>query len=79
MDTQQIIDALKDERMKLDRALAVLEGSSRVSVVRSRRASVGAPRWRRHMSAEARARIAAAQRRRWAKIKAKWTGCYLGT
>jgi hypothetical protein len=80
MDTQQIIDALNEERVRLDRAIAVLEGNSRVSAVGGRRAvSVRARRGPRHMSPEARARIAAAQRKRWAKLKGKQAGASGGT
>ena len=39
MDTQQIIDALKEERVRLDHGIAVLEGSSRGSAVGGRRAT----------------------------------------
>jgi hypothetical protein len=80
MNTQQIIDVLNEERVRLDRAIAVLEGNSRVSAVDGRRAvSVGARRGRRHMSPEARARIAAAQRKRWAKLKGKQAAASGGT
>ncbi|MFL6439199.1 MAG: hypothetical protein ACJ71Q_16600 [Terriglobales bacterium] len=72
MDTQKIIDALKQERERLDRAIAVLRGSSPGTAVGSPRSGAsGARKGRRRMSPEARARIAAAQRRRWAKVKAK--------
>ena len=80
MDIQEIIDALKEERMRLGRAIAVLEDNSRRSAVRGRRVvSVAARRGGRRMSAEARARIAAAQRRRWAKVKAKQAAASGGT
>ena len=65
MDTEQIIDALRAERQRIDRAIAVLEGSSRAA-----RGGLGR-RGPRHMSAEARKRIADAQRKRWAAQKAK--------
>jgi hypothetical protein len=68
MDTEKIIDALKAERERIDRAIGVLDGSSRGGTGRRRG---GGRRGPRHMSAEARARIAAAQRRRWAKVKAQ--------
>jgi len=73
MDTEQIITALKQERERLDRAIAILQGSSRNSSGR-RHATGGwssSGRTGRRMSAEARAKIAAAQRRRWAKAKAQ--------
>ena len=72
MDTRQIIDALQEERGRLDRALAVLEGNQPAPKVRKHGAVLmGARKGPRHMSKEARDRIAAAQRRRWAKVKAK--------
>lgn len=65
MDTEQIIDALKAERQRIDRAIAVLEGSSRAA-----RGGLGR-RGPRHMSAEARKRISEAQKRRWAEQRKK--------
>jgi len=53
---------LKKERDKLDRAIAALSGIS---------GKGSATRGKRKLSAAARARIAAAQRARWAKFKAK--------
>jgi hypothetical protein len=57
-DLGAIVAQLKQERDKLDRAIAALSG-------------VGAGGGRRKLSAAARERIAAAQRARWAKYKAK--------
>jgi hypothetical protein len=72
MDTQQIIEALKQQRERLDSAIAVLGGSSRASSAATVKAASAVPRrGSRQMSQQARARIAAAQRRRWAKVKAK--------
>lgn len=62
MDTEQIIEHLKAERERLDKAIAVLNGTGT-----ARLSHRGGPR---HMSAAARARISAAQKRRWAKVKA---------
>src|SRR5947199_4002691 len=70
MDTNEILYALKEERERLSRAIGVLEGGSRGAVGRPAAVS-GARQGRRRMSPEARARIAAAQRKRWAKVKAK--------
>lgn len=67
MDTKHIVEALKQERTRISQAIAALEGSSASMNVN------GTPHRvirRRRMSAEARARIAAAQRRRWAAVKA---------
>ncbi|MBV8284443.1 MAG: hypothetical protein JO175_07315 [Candidatus Eremiobacteraeota bacterium] len=72
MDIEQIINALNEERERLDRAIAVLQGGSRrfaSSAIRA--ASTPRRRGARHMSAAARAKIGAAQRRRWAKVKAQ--------
>jgi len=65
LDTEQIINALKSERERIDRAIAVLQGSSRgPRPGRGRRGP-------RHMSAEARRRISEAQKRRWAEQRKK--------
>ena len=60
-DLRAMVEQLKKERDKLDRAIAALSG------VRGSRGGRG----RRKLSAAARERIAAAQRARWAKFKAK--------
>jgi hypothetical protein len=60
-DLGAIVAQLKKERDKLDRAIAALTG------VRG----AGGGSGRRKLSAAARERIAAAQRARWAKFKAK--------
>jgi hypothetical protein len=71
MDINEIANALKEEREKLSRAIEVLEGGSGGSIARGRPDAPSGPRrGRRRMSADARARIAAAQRKRWAKLKA---------
>jgi hypothetical protein len=64
MDITQIIDSLKLERNRIDAAIAALNGSS------FRGGSVSSGRKGRHMSAEAKARISASQKKRWAKVKA---------
>lgn len=61
-----ILDQLKQERDRLDAAIRALEGVSKNGTGR------GGRRGRRKgwkMSAEARAKIAAAQRARWAKAR----------
>ena len=60
-DLGAVVAQLKKERDKLDRAIAALNG------VGGSRGGGG----RRRLSAAARERIAAAQRARWAKVKAK--------
>ena len=57
------LEQLKAERTRLDKAIAALSGLNGTSN--------GARRGTRKMSAAARERIAAAQRARWAKFKAK--------
>ena len=65
LDTEQIIEALKAERQRIDKAIAALGGGSRaVRVGLGRRGP-------RHMSAEARRRISEAQKRRWAEQRKK--------
>jgi len=61
MDFQAIIHSLDEEISRLQQARAILNGTGAVPAT---------GRKRRHMSAAARARIAAAQRKRWAKVKA---------
>lgn len=67
MDAEQIVESLKQERSRIDAAINVLNGSTS----RGGSVSSGAPRGPRRMSAAARARISAAQKKRWAKVKAK--------
>jgi hypothetical protein len=63
MDRLQIIASIEGEIKQLQQARALLAGGE------GSRATLG-QRGPRHMSADARARIAAAQRVRWAKVKA---------
>jgi len=60
-DLGAVLEQLKAERAKLDKAIAALSGVTGNS-------SGGA---RRKLSAAARERIAAAQRKRWAKFRKK--------
>jgi hypothetical protein len=62
MNLNQIVGLLKTERARIDFAIKALEGSVSSNNATGRRGK---------MSVAARARIAEAQRRRWAKIKAK--------
>jgi len=61
-DLRAVVVQLKKERDKLDKAIEVLSGITGTS---------GGGGGRRKLSAAARERIAAAQRARWAKFKAK--------
>ncbi|PYP82581.1 MAG: hypothetical protein DMG65_25945 [Candidatus Angelobacter sp. Gp1-AA117] len=67
MDNSQIISDLRDQRDRISRAIAALEGSG----ARGGRAagSNGAGRGGRRMSAAARRKISLAQKKRWAKQK----------
>jgi hypothetical protein len=58
-DLGVVLAQLKTERTKLDRAIAALTGIT------------GGGNGKRTLSLEARRKIAAAQRARWAKVKAK--------
>ena len=72
MNLQEILAVLTTERTRLDQAIAALTGlgASKPSRGRPPKAVSFAPaRKRRVMSPEARAKIAAAQRARWAKQK----------
>ena len=62
-DLDAVLVQLKEERAKLDRAIEALSGAGSKSSK--------ANRGKRNLSVAARKRIAAAQRARWAKWKAK--------
>lgn len=66
MNTQQIIEQLEAERDRIDQAIRALGslGGTKSGTRRGRKPG-------RHMSAEARARIGAAMRKRWAERKRK--------
>ena len=68
MDTHRILAELRAERDRIERAIAAIEGLNSTG----RRRAVRAPRAirkRRTFSSATRARMAAAQRARWAKAK----------
>jgi hypothetical protein len=74
MDIQNILNDLKRERDRLDRAITALEGPG--SGPRRRGRPVGSvnsttTRPRRHMSAAARKRISEMMKQRWAERKRK--------
>lgn len=66
LDIERLLADLKEERSRIEQAIAALEGLGKGS---SR--SGGRGRGRRHMSAEARARISKAMKARWAMRKRK--------
>jgi len=72
MDIQSIVAQLRQEASRIEQAIAALVGLGSEPVMRGRprKASDAKPaRGPRRMSAAARAKIAAAQRARWAKQK----------
>ena len=69
MDIQQILTLLKQELGRIEAAIAALSGSSHRGRGRPRKSSPAGQRGPRRMSDAARAKIAAAQRARWAKQK----------
>jgi len=74
MDIQSVVAQLKDEVIRIERAIAALVGLGPTAPRRGRPPKASQPvratrRKRRTMSASARAKIAAAQRARWAKQK----------
>jgi hypothetical protein len=71
MTREELIAAVDEEISRLEKVRALLQssGGSRISTSFGNR-----PRKKRFLSADARARIAAAQRRRWAKQKAAQAG-----
>jgi hypothetical protein len=65
LNTGDILEQLKEERDRLQQAIRALEGLGGTSGKTKGR------KGRRHMSAEARARIGAAMKKRWAERKRK--------
>lgn len=73
MDTSALIGDIDDEIARLRQAKALLAGDGAARGARAGRPAgfhATGPRKKRRLSAEARAKIAAAQRKRWAKQKA---------
>jgi hypothetical protein len=70
LDTEQIVELLKAERGRIDRAIAALSdgASPRKTSAGSVSSDDSQPR-KRHLSAKARKRISEAQKQRWAKQK----------
>jgi hypothetical protein len=64
LDTQTLLVELKQERNRIDHAISALEGLDKG-------ARKGSTKGRRHMSADARARISKAMKLRWAQRKKK--------
>jgi len=65
----KVVKQLKKERDRVERQLSGLNAA--ISAFAGVYAGAKPTRKRRKMSAKARARIAAAQRKRWAKVRAK--------
>jgi hypothetical protein len=84
MDTQNIVMQLRQELTRVDAAIAALEGLDGSTAPRRGRppktqaSSTRGPK-QRTMSASARAKIAAAQRARWAKQKGQTASKKTGT
>jgi hypothetical protein len=71
MPIQNIVEELKRERDRLDRAITALEGGGTAPRRRGRPAGSTNTRPRRHMSAAARKRISEMMKQRWAERKRK--------
>jgi len=71
MEIANVVAALKEQRTRIDHAIAAIEGLGS-HARRGRRPKTGA-RTGRHMSAAARKRISEAMKQRWAKRKGKKT------
>lgn len=70
MDLSKVVGALKEQRTRIDQAIAALEGSGRRSRPgRPPKAGSAAGGSGRHMSAAARKRISDAMKARWAQPK----------
>jgi hypothetical protein len=68
METTQILAHIDSEIERLQQVKALLTGTSNGRFATTTAGSFR-PHKKRHLSAEARERIAAAQRKRWAKLK----------
>jgi hypothetical protein len=66
LNTKEILEHINDEISRLQQVKALLQGSSNGHVSSNGSA---APKGKRILSAEARKKIAAAQRKRWAKVR----------
>lgn len=66
MDTEQLLKAVKAEIARLGQVVDLLEGSTALPARKGRGKRKGT---RKPMSAAARAKISAAQKKRWAKVK----------
>lgn len=70
MPTDHIIALLIAERNKLNRAIEALEGpTKKPAAIETAMAAPAAPK-KRHVSAAARRKMAAGQKKRWAALKA---------
>jgi hypothetical protein len=69
MSREQILSAIDDEISKLQQARKLLQSSGGSKLVSGLSSGTRKPRAKRTLSPEARQRIAAAQKRRWAKQK----------
>jgi len=70
MDTRSLIAAIDAEISRLQQVKSLLSGTARTQNIKvPAAASASKPTIRRKMSAAARAKIAAAQRARWAKFR----------
>jgi hypothetical protein len=69
MSREQILSAIDEEISKLQQARKLLQSSGGSKLVSGLSSNGRKTRARRTLSPEARARIAAAQKRRWAKQK----------
>jgi hypothetical protein len=66
METTELLAAIDAEIQRLQQAKAILSGSTKSA---AKRFAVSRVPKKRHLSSEARAKIAAAQKARWAKAK----------
>lgn len=69
MDIQQIVSALRDERDRLEQAIAALEGGNGRRRAGLRAYTLRGRRGRRRLSAAAKKRISEMMKKRWAERK----------
>ena len=67
MDVAKVLTDLREYKAQLDRAIAIFDRLARQRGKRGR--PIGSASKRRPVSAEARERMAAAQRKRWAAVR----------
>jgi hypothetical protein len=69
LNTKEILDHINDEISRLEQVKSLLQGSTNGHTRGASSVNGAAPKGKRVLSVEARKKIAAAQRKRWAKAR----------